>query len=337
MLKTRTIARWSSLLLTLGAGAWLGQELAFGRSEGDSVSKSFRTEVAIEMDTVDLVLNGQAADPAMLGLPTDLAVTAGYLVEVLDEYVAVADGRPTEYLRSFEGFESWAVDPEGNESSESRDALVGREVAYTWDDDEGEYLGSFVDPDGDAEELEKVAYDMDLWGILPEDEVEAGSTWTVEGNGVAHMLLPGLEVRSALESDAEVPPVIRDAVLEFLDDLQASATYEGEEELDGRDCAVILLEAEVSESIDIDPAAFGADMSENGMEDFEASLDIELEIEARCLWDLESGGFVTFDLEGVGTLTLDAAVNVVEAGMDLEALAEFSILLEQTAEAVAAE
>lgn len=329
-----SLARWSCLAFTLAGTAWLGQELRFGRSEGDSVSKRFRTEVSLEMDSIDLVLNGQPADPAMLGIPTDLGISAGYLLELVDEYVSVADGRATEFLRTFDGFESWSVDPEGSEQSETHSDVVDRELRYLWDQEEGEYVPSFADGEsGDEEELATLASDLDLWSLLPEGEVEEGDRWSLDGDAVAHVLIPGLDVRSAIQGDADVPEAVLEAVVAFLDDLSATATLEGEEEVDGRSCAVITLATDVSESLELDPQLFGPDMAEAGIEDFEASLEIDLEIEGRCLWDVERGGFRAFELEGVGSVTFDVAVNIVEAGMDLEAVVELSLLVEQRTEA----
>lgn len=297
--------------------------IAFHPGESSVVSKHFRTDCELVMDDLRVSMNGQDADPSMLGIPADLSVSFGYLVECSDRYAAVADGRVTELLRTFESFEGWFVDPDGEKTSGEGD-VDGHTVRFTWNDEDGEYERELVDDeDIDEEHLAVLSEDLDLRGLLPGEDVDEGDEWEVSGPTWMAVLLPGVDLQAALRTDEDVPAEVVDAVTRLIEGASATCSYAGTEEDEGSQFQAIDIACTIDEDVRLDPSALGASGAGMGEATFE--LGLELDVEGRCLWDPEAGRFHALSLEGYGTIDVEVTIDAEELGANLEGTAEFSL------------
>ena len=85
---------------TIGGG---GEAIAFHPEPGSSVTKTFTSGGEYELDDLSLIVNGEDMG-GMLG-QFEMSMKALNTIEVTDAYMAVADGRPTELLRTFDTLE----------------------------------------------------------------------------------------------------------------------------------------------------------------------------------------------------------------------------------------
>jgi hypothetical protein len=312
------------------------EALGFRPEEASTLEKSFKTDCELVLDDFTFSMNGEESDPGMLGIPTDFEVSFGYLLECMDAYESVADGRPLALLRTFEEFEGWYVDPDGVEAREDTGEFDSLAVRFTWNEEEEEYDREVVEGEyTDEEGLAVLNEDLDLRGLLPEDEVEEGDSWEVSGAPLMAILVPGVDLTRLLdEEDTEdVPEEIVAAAERLVAEATATCTFDGLEEEDGRRLARITLEWTVADDLEFDPSTFGLDEIGIPMDDssFEASFGIELE--GVCLWDLEAGHFHSFEMEGLVEFSFDAAVTVGELDVDIEASVELSLDITRTASA----
>src|SRR5262245_51436154 len=126
-------------LPALGAGLAFtlagGEKIAFHPEAGSSVTKSFTTGGDYELDELSLLVNGE---DMTANLPQfEVNVKAENKVEVTDAYKAVADGRPTELLRTFDalsGSVHFEISMPGADVPEvqSSSPLEGKTVAFKW-------------------------------------------------------------------------------------------------------------------------------------------------------------------------------------------------------------
>ena len=327
-------AAGASLLLFVFAGPG-EEEIDFAPALESSLSKRFSTEGEVALDDLQILMNGQEMDPAMMGLDSDLGMSFGYVVACRDEYRAVADGRPTKLLRTYEEFAGWYVDPEGEEQRESNDEVLDAAILFAWDAEEESYALSFEEGDLDDEDLEGLAEDLDLRALLPDGPVEEGASWDVAGPDLLGVLLAGVDVPGVLaeaEADDEVPEVVHAFLDDLVEDAGGRCSFAGHEEVDGRTLAVLRLESTIDSSIDIDPSLLG-DSEGMGLADARFEVSVELDIEGTCLWDVAGGHFVRFDLEAFGSVALDAAATAPDAGLDFEGTGEFAIDVQHQASA----
>lgn len=298
--------------------------ITFHPAESSVASKHFSTECELALDDMRLSMNGEDADPSMLGIPSDLTVSFGYLVECSDEYVAVANGRTTELLRSFESLSSWFVDPDGSRN-ESEGDLEGHMVRFRWNEDDGDYDREAVgDDDVEEEQLAVLGEDLDLRSLLPEGEVDEGHEWEVAGPALMAVLLPGLDLQAALKTEHEgITPEIVEAISGFIERARATCSYAGTTEEDGRRFAVIDLACKLSDDVQLDTSMTSEDVELGG--DVTMDIGLDLDIEGRCLWDPGAGHFHSLSLEGDGTVEVEFTLAFDELGMNMEGTAEFSL------------
>jgi hypothetical protein len=308
-----------------------GDALGFHPGEDASISKSFEVKVGLVLEDLMLSMNGEVTDPEMMGMPDEVSVSAGYSIEVTDAFQAVEDGRPTDFHRTFDTMSAWFETSDGESDEQENDDLAGKTVHFLWDEEEGAYTRSFAEGDeGDDEDLEMIAVDMDLRSLLPEIEVEDGDEWTVSGFPLLLVLMPGLDVEALFENSGtefleDVPEGISDAALTLLTSVEATCTYEGSADVDGAAIGTISFICSVDQSVDIDASSLLED-DEMGMQIDQFEVIFELEIEGEYLWNLEEGRFVSFASEGVGTVGLEVVMGIPDM-MEIEGSGEFSIEL----------
>ena len=205
--------------------------------------------------------------------------------------------------------------PEGDEEQDLTSELEGATVVFAWDAEEEEYTVEYAEgEEGDEELLEELEWDMDASFLLPDDDVEEGTTWDL-GPELADLLT---DLAGDLHLEDEDEDEEEDPMSELIDEAsdamegEFQATYAGMREVDGVQVAAFDLSAELTgeaeNTEDVD------DEGPNG-ESIEGttSLSVVLETvyEGTLLWSVDGNRMHALDVEGSVTMT-----NVIEASID---------------------
>jgi len=326
--------RWmkpAALVLPLGLTAAFALprvELAFGPEEGAELAKSFEVELAFALEDLVVMMGGNELPIPFSELdPSEREGDATITLEVTDRFEGVADGRPSDLLRTYEtvAFEGEIA---GDTESDSFDELEGVQVRFRWDEETETYERSFEGGEADEEILPALAVDMDLRMLLPSDDVEEGDTWEVPITALGPMFVPGFDVRGAIEADAEgfddIPVELADVFEEAFGDAVLECTYEGPAGDDDGLLGRIALSMEVAPTLDLVGAIMVAleEEMDGSQEVTELTVDLDLVCNGELLWNLDKGHFDEFELECEMTIDVFAVAEIDFNGTPMEAEAE---------------
>ncbi len=157
-------------------------EIAFHPEEGRSLTKTFGSQMSLDLDELSLIVDGQDMGAMMGDMTFGLETDSTYVVT--DEYASMGDGRPQKLHRTFDelsqqsevNIEIAAAGMAETQGSASASELEGLSVVFTWNADDFEYDVAFADGDGDQALLEGLEEDMDMRGILPDGPVSEGDS-----------------------------------------------------------------------------------------------------------------------------------------------------------------
>ncbi|MEM7309826.1 MAG: hypothetical protein AAF682_24330 [Planctomycetota bacterium] len=284
----------------------------FAPAEGSELTKRFEVSFEAEIEELSIKM-GQTTlddyfDDVDLTLSTDLAV------DVTDTFRRVADGRPVELIRRFDGIESRtkldyvANTVSGEVELELASDLDGRRVRFLEDaedeDDRIELLDA-DETDGDLV-VQGLVEDMDLRALLPDNDVERGDSWKVDPSELGTLLLPGgsLHLRPVDDEDdtlelfqslAGIPPAeLAESELEGW----ITCTYMGTRERDGIELARIEIDFDVDGRVDLEPLLLRVldDLwSGSNYALSDAALSIDLTGTGELDWNVEAGHFQAFE------------------------------------------
>lgn len=315
------------LLLPLAIG---GDSLKLGYSEGDEVTRTWTLQSTRTTESATLSLNGNDQD-----IGTGATNKAAFSVEITDQILAAADGKPSRFMRTYGTVETEASieDFEAGDGMEMRDGsgssdLVGASVLFDRDADTEEWKRSYdEDSAGDADWLDDLDVDMDLAGVLPEGDVAVGDTWEVPVSLLDALLRPGGEIDVRDDDDEGAPEgAVAIQVPSASDfgrwgelDGTIEATYAELVEEDGPRIARIVLEIDVEGDIDIADELTESSADRGAEEDYaEAQLTRVLAGKITIDWDLTAGRFASIEGTLEGTSEFYAAWTLSVQGMDLD-------------------
>lgn len=322
----------ASFVFTLGGA---GEKLLFQPQVGSSLTKSYTIAGEFALDEISVIVDGQDLG-GMLG-QIEVSAKQESRIEVTDSYKAVAHGRPTEILRTFEvlsatmNMEMTPAQAEMPEFS-STSALEGKTVAFRWNEEQEEYERSFHESGGDEELLEGLEEDMDLRAFLPSGEVSADDVWSIELTELKSIVAPGGNLRM-LPTDQEVDEEMMQKFEElfsgfgeeFGDLLEGSCTctYKGAREEGGVRVGEIAIELEVATTLDLSEfldKIISAAIEESGAGEAlaftleTADFNLDFEGTGTLLWNLAAGRVHSFQIAGDATLDIDISVSVEAQG-----------------------
>lgn len=280
----------------------------------------------------------------------ELSETVSILAE--DRYPGGAVDANAEVIRSFEALErSATVEMQEGERGEKVEIevegdLLDESVRFTIRDGERICLPADEGDDLDADLLESLRADFGAWCLLPEEEVEEGDSWDLEGEALRPLLLPGglhaLQVsdRDQVETDDpgteafEVSSILGPFGLQnALDEVEGTvtATLSGAEE--GK--AEVTFEGELRCSGDLTELVVetleNVDVSDS-LEVVEHRMDYELQLEGTLVWDIKTGCLDSLEWSGDSqatfTITSTRELGGESFGMTLELDVEGSSTLE---------
>ena len=254
---------------------------------------------------------------------------------VVDRIAAAADGAPTRFTRTYEAIDTDSK-MEGMEESEGMEVrmdqgsseLAGLAVDFTWDADSEEWSRDWnEESDGDDEWLEDLTVDMDLRGILPDDDVEVGASWDVPIGVLSDLLTPGGTLEVFDTGDDDLPEGGIAIMIPSPGDVGRWAELEGDVrarfagivEEDGPRVAKIVLEIDVEGEVDLVDELEERATERGADEEYtEATLTRTLEGEITVEWDLAGGHFAAVDGVLEGSVEFYASWTIALQGFDLE-------------------
>ncbi len=330
----------------LASSTGLGERPTFAPADGTTLSKTFTMTMSMVMDEMSMLMNG---NPLPMELDMQMDITSEQEFQIVDRYVAVAEGRPTRLQRTFRSLESGGTSrvdmgEMGSEESDSNatSALEGKAVVFTWDD--GDYDVRWAEGhDGDAELLDGLTEDMDFRTLLPGREVSEGDTWTIAPNDLIPVLAPGGNLGFKADGMDSMGMGGMDMSLpEMIGELRgrASGEFMGVREIGGRRVAVMRLLVDVEGANDLtskmQEMMADQEMPMGGTMVVEAA-DIELTLrgEGELHWDLAGNHFHAFEFKGEMTTAMDTAMSMSMMGdtMNMEQSMRFSADLVMKAQA----
>lgn len=318
----------SAMLLVLAASPFVlapspsADEVSFHPKAGSTLGKQFEVAIEITMDDVSFTVQGNDMSEQMGSVDLE----ADGSMSISDQYVAVADGRPTELIRSFDDVEfAWSASDESGHADEM-EKLESRKVRFKWNADEKRYDVSFHESEGDSDLLEGLAEDMDLRALLPEDEVSSGDSWEVPISGLGAALFAGSNFeKGELSGEEQVDELLRSEILPQLEkageSIKTTCTYKGSREVDGVRAGVIEIKFEGKPSLDLSSAI--QRMIELQTEGQEIEIDVgvekadvtsEITGKGELLWNLGAGHLHAFSMQSNFDLDVDIQVEIDAQG-----------------------
>ena len=248
-------------------------------------------------------------------------LTSAHRLVVLDEYVAVAEGRGQILRRKYREIQGHGkVNLSGGrgrieERTDRISPLKGKTVLYTWVDEEGDYGRTYDHVYGDEELLARVEGDMDMLTLLPPGEVEVGSSWEIDPSSLRPVLGPGGELATIPQEDGFFPRMIEVGLGGDLAEVMgrkiegtARGTFGGVREVGGRRLAEIGLELSVRTHRDR-TSTYVAGMPKAERREARALQRVTIEWTfdggGELLWDLDSGRAESLRIEGREVFTAE--------------------------------
>lgn len=300
-------------------------ELRFVPEEGATVALVFRETADAEVveETWITVVDGERGEQAGGELDSGVSWSFELSGEIVDVYDSVEDDRVTGLTRRFEEFDGMRLSviemDDGDEEIEETlvTPLLGRTFTFEWDEDDEEYEVTL--DEGDDEDLDEIlagSAAIDAFGawFLPEDPaVEEGDEWDAGVEAWSAFSEYGgdfwVDVEDADPPTGEDAEASRSAVEQLRESAEGEVlcSFDGFEEVDGVELAVISIAIDVTESYELD------DEVEEGDESITIVEEVEIETtgEGRCLWNTETNRPHSIELEleieetSVSTETID--------------------------------
>ena len=315
----------------------IGEELAFTPEPGSTITRRFHETTALELDSMVRSLDGeeQEADEFEVEVKNEREFV------FVDEYRAVGEERVDQLARTYETLssrtevaasEGGVIDEEADVAGTS--ALDGATVLFTWNDDEEEFEAAFTGDDADrfdGDLLDDLATTVDLAALLPGEEIAEGESWEVDLEVFPALFRLGGDVSLLPEIDPEDrdhEPIVMCfyfCLAEMTGELEGSveATYDGEQETEDGEYAVISLELEVASTRDgleaISELAEALELEEidfTEMSSFEFRYSFDGE--GTLWWDMEKGRAHRLILDGDVEISARGVAEMGPSTMEME-------------------
>jgi hypothetical protein len=299
--------------------------VSFAPEAGATVDKELTLEATMYLEDLTMILNGSEMPPEMLGGAMDEGLIMNASVEVSDEYVRSAKGKPIELLRTFTGMALEMGTESDAETVDEFGEIEDSTVRFKWDADEDEYIVTYEDGSGDEDLLKGLSPDMDFLALLPDGDVDRGDTWEVSDvDSLATLFFPGglAMPNPGDEEGAELFEEFSDELeaqfRESFEDFTVQCKYNGARDEDDARLGEISFKFEGEASLDLSDmltemiALQGGEMDISA--DVLATVDLEFEGEGTLLWNLGGGHVAGFEMSSEMLLLGDIEADVEAMG-----------------------
>jgi hypothetical protein len=298
-------------------------KLAFGAKEGTKLAKTFESHMEMEKRSMTISIGGNEL-PAELGEKATMEMNEDKTVEVEDEYRKTGDDRPLLLARHYTTLKkktgsNMDMHMPGQEAKEEtkepESKLEGKTVLFRWDAEKEKYAREWVGAGADDELLAGVEEDMDLRRLLPSKSVSVGDTWTIDLKEFGEILGPGGKLGFDDKDDND------DEFEEHLKG-EATCTYKGEREVDGKKLARIATVCKAS--------TFQDKEEETGQK---VHMTFELELEGEFLWNVAGKHLESYEMSGDITSKLEMKQELEMQGRKAELLVTIDLAGKMTEKA----
>ena len=306
----------------------------FAVREASTLHKEFEHTLEVESTAIRIYVAGleELVDgSATIGLTAE---DAGR-IEVTDEYLSMAAGRPGKLRRTFDRIESredqrmrFAMGQGHADSHKDRlkvesSELEGRSVLFALDPGTGSYETAFAGEGGEESLLDGLNEDMDFRFLLPPAKVAVGDAWSIDPKLCGAIFAPGGDLKLVDEEADEDPGWGIGREIRRNLSGKARAVWKGVREEDGRRIGVVGLELDLKSA------------GESGAKDPKAGtirFRLALELVGDLVWDLDAGHFrsfraggkVRYDMAARKTTDVDGVPTEMRHEIDLEGEAEYT-------------
>ncbi len=294
-------------------------QLKFAPAPGARVLKVFRAKHELRIDDSGMI-HGD--------LPYVSDGTAGWIsssqrVEFLDACVKAADGRAAEFTRQIR---DCTISAKANvtrtngqvltETAPGASPLRRYKVRFTWIERLSDWARCYVEWDGDENWIDALRGDFELTGLLPQESVAKGATWSVPPEALRAVLAPGGNHKLTPQTDKLFGRLVEIGVGgDFADALgpeilgAVTATYRGRKQLSvgegptAKSLEVAEVEFELNLASSADRTLLYVTAMPEGERKEPARVDsVQLDFtflgRATLLWDVAAGRAHSFALKG---------------------------------------
>ena len=306
--------------------------LSFQGEAGRTVKKTFEEESSWTLDEMLQTMNGEDIQQDV----PDLDCTNSRTTVVVDTQVKAEEGRLLEAKRKFEsvqGSARLAVDAGGFAEQyeyELQSPIEGETALFRWDEKESRYRVSDESGKG-REDFNGLSEDMDLRGLLPDEEIEKFDSWEIPAQALVDAMRCGGDKRLAPDGRPdggylvlEPAHVMSAAMLSLTELEEADGTVEAmwEDTEDGDvPVAVISLEFEIdatcdaAERVEFLLESMDAEVPGEGMV---IDLNLAMKGTGELRWNLGAGHFESLTLEIESAADFDFSWDLDQGGTSFE-------------------
>lgn len=299
------------------------ERFVFAPEAGTAVQRTWVTEHDLQLDRMVM----KTGDVEQVMRP-EMRLQSRQTLAVVDSFLAVADGSPPTFRRSFVTVGRTAsIVMQGVEqapASAVSSPLEGTSVVFTWVPGEGQYGRYFDAQEIDEHHLANLRADLGARAFLPAGEVEPGASWTIGPAALRDVFAHGgtIEFKAPDDSHELLTRSLRSGVGGGLDRAfggtatgTTKVTFERVIEEEGRRIALLALDISVT---------FTRDQVERVREQMlrsererrihyeEAILVFGFEGRGELRWDLTANRAQDLRLTGRETVTYDIAERNIE-------------------------
>ncbi len=323
----------SPLLLAL---APLADGLNFNPAKGSSLSKNTEINMSFELGDMTVVVDGQDMSGQ---IPADASGNMDMTMGWTDKYVDLKDGKPLELIRTYDEM-SGSMEMNGGGESDSNDipdfdALSGKTIRFTWNEEKKEYDVAFHECEGEEKLLKTQQIDMDYRMMLPTAEVAVGDKWEVPTDFV-RQILDGIKNGDMGEDGAAMQAILQDELFpqleRMLENFKTSCEYKGRRDEDGVDAGVIAVSIEGKGDLDLKSmieSLVEEQMKNMGQEiEFsigKATLAMNMKGKGEVLWDIKSGHVLSADQTADFTINVGFDASIDAGGQSHSVEAEIEV------------
>ena len=292
-----------ALPLVLGVLGAPGQttEISFSPEVGTRLAKTILVRNEMNLDEMGTSVEGNPLSREDIGG----WVSSGTRQKMVDEYLAVEEGRPTRFRRTITNFEGNArMTMSGSRGTQEHKVrfespLAGFPVMHTWIPEEQTWGRCYDYLAYEEEQLEQLQDDADFLGLLPAGPVEPGASWDVPAEALRSLFTPGGNSAAAPADEGYFARMVEVGIGGDLADVLgdelsgvATATFKEVREAEGRQVAVLSIEFSLASDRDRTRTYLVGMPKEEKRESTQLNqvlLTWIAEGTAEVLWDLEAG------------------------------------------------